>query len=249
VAIFFWPYLLLVLVLAVLLGRWRRTPSGFLPWALLGLGLTQIDAWAALLVVGWFVAVDARARTPDIGNGWFDLRQLGLAFYSLVALGCLYAAVHVGLLLSPEMQVVGAAGSGSLSWYVDRVDGTMPRPAVISAPLWVYRLVMLAWALWLAFYLVKWARWGWGCMTTGGLWRPLLRQRAQTPPAAPSRAAPASPASSPSDPSSRGEGSEAGGPQPGAQGGEGSAPGPGVERATPAGSPDDGEGAGKKGES
>jgi hypothetical protein len=30
---------------------------------------------------------------------------------------------------------------------------------------------MLAWALWLAFYLLQWLRWGWGCFARGGIWR------------------------------------------------------------------------------
>jgi hypothetical protein len=39
-------------------------------------------------------------------------------------------------------------------------------------PLWVYRFLILAWALWLAFALLRWLRWGWDSFTTGGLWKP-----------------------------------------------------------------------------
>ena len=39
-------------------------------------------------------------------------------------------------------------------------------------PLLVYRAAMLAWALWLALALLRWLRWGWGCFTAGGGWRP-----------------------------------------------------------------------------
>ena len=34
-----------------------------------------------------------------------------------------------------------------------------------------YRLLMLAWALWLAFALLGWLRWGWQCLASDGLWR------------------------------------------------------------------------------
>jgi hypothetical protein len=37
----------------------------------------------------------------------------------------------------------------------------------------VYRIVMLLWALWLSFVLLRWARWGWECFSAQGLWRPL----------------------------------------------------------------------------
>ena len=68
------------------------------------------------------------------------------------------------------------AGNGSgpyhLNWYQDRSGPTLPRPWAVSAPLWVYRVLMLAWALWLAYALLNWLRWGWTCYASGGLWRP-----------------------------------------------------------------------------
>jgi hypothetical protein len=37
---------------------------------------------------------------------------------------------------------------------------------------------MLAWALWLALALLHWLKWGWQCLSEGGLWRPLpIRRR------------------------------------------------------------------------
>ena len=42
---------------------------------------------------------------------------------------------------------------------------------VVSLPLFVYRLAMLAWALWLALAVLRWLKWGWECLNDGGLWR------------------------------------------------------------------------------
>jgi ABC-type Na+ efflux pump permease subunit len=68
------------------------------------------------------------------------------------------------------------AGNGSnahlLRWYADRIPSEPPVAAVISTPILVYRLLMLAWALWLALAILKWLRWGWKCFGTDGLWRP-----------------------------------------------------------------------------
>src|SRR5262249_19814317 len=62
--------------------------------------------------------------------------------------------------------------AGSLRWYVDRSGETLPRPWAVSVPLVVYRLAMLAWALWIAQALLGWLRWGWDAYTAGGTWPP-----------------------------------------------------------------------------
>ena len=76
------------------------------------------------------------------------------------------------LLSSPDMQVVGNNSSSHfLQWFADRAGAQLPQASVISAPLWVYRLVMLLWSLWLAAQLLGWLRWGWNCLSAGGFWR------------------------------------------------------------------------------
>ncbi|MEW6777398.1 MAG: hypothetical protein AB1405_13970, partial [Bdellovibrionota bacterium] len=67
-----------------------------------------------------------------------------------------------------------------------RVAGEMPRPWVLSAPILLYRLAMLAWALWLAFALLRWLRWGWDCLTAGGGWRKRPAVATARPPTNPS---------------------------------------------------------------
>jgi len=29
---------------------------------------------------------------------------------------------------------------------------------------------MLAWSMWMAFALIKWLKWGWGCFSSSRLW-------------------------------------------------------------------------------
>jgi len=57
-------------------------------------------------------------------------------------------------------------------------------------PLMVYRLAMLAWALWIAWAILWWFRWGWACFSEGGRWRPVRvgwhwRRPAPAPPVVP----------------------------------------------------------------
>jgi hypothetical protein len=167
-------YLVLVIVGATILTRLKQSPLAWWQWALLGLGMTQVPAFIPLVVAGWLFALAWRGRTT-LENPWTLLAvQLGLLGYTVVALGCLYGAVHAGLLFVPDMQVVGNGSSNGLfRWYVDRVDGALPAPVVVSLPLWVWRVFMLLWALWLAASLVSWLRRGFVAMGHGGWFRPL----------------------------------------------------------------------------
>jgi hypothetical protein len=74
----------------------------------------------------------------------------------------LYAVIHTGLLGRPEMQIAGLGqGASTLSWYRDLVAGALPRPWVLWLPLWVFRVLMLLWALWLSARLLRWLPWAW----------------------------------------------------------------------------------------
>lgn len=172
-AVLFWGVLLVVLLAALALGRVGITPLRTWQWLLLGLGLTQAPPWAGVLVVGWLLALGGRGRIrPELGNNLFNLLQIGLALLTLLALGALAAAIQQGLLGQPEMQIAGNGSSAArLLWYQDRAPALLPQAWVLSVPLAVYRLLMLAWALWLAFALLGWLRWGWGCYSRHGLWR------------------------------------------------------------------------------
>ena len=37
--------------------------------------------------------------------------------------------------------------------------------------MFVYRSLMLLWALWLALALLRWLSWGWQCFSKGGVWK------------------------------------------------------------------------------
>lgn len=181
-AVLFWGYLLFVLLVAALLARLPGSPLTEGEWLLLGLGLTQIPALAAFLVAGFFFAVSWRQRRPLTRPLAFDGFQLLLLLWVFVALAGLYSAVEMGLLLRPDMQVQGNGSTETfLRFYVDRVDGFTPTARVVSLPLWLYRVAMLLWSLWLAARLVRWLAWTWRAFTQGGAWRPLAATKAAPP--------------------------------------------------------------------
>ncbi|HXB57129.1 MAG TPA: hypothetical protein VN461_20360 [Vicinamibacteria bacterium] len=195
-AVLFWSYLGFALLVAFCLGLFAESPLGVGQWLLLALGLTQTSALGGVLVAGLFVALSWRARQPRSSALAHDALQVLLAVWVAAALVLLYDVVQTGLLLRPDMQVAGAGSTNTvLRWYTDRIDHTSPSAGVLSLPLWTYRGLMLAWALWLAKSLLRWGAWAWRALAAGGWWRPLSRPRRKA--AAAPDAAPASPPSGP----------------------------------------------------
>jgi hypothetical protein len=176
-AVLFWSVLIVTAVIALALSRVPGVPLDATAWLLLGIGLTQVDVWAAMLVIGWLLALAVRARvthaTPNVA---FNTAQIALPLLTLAAFAVLFEAIRRGLLGTPDMQI---GGNGSdpyhLRWYQDRSAAVLPSAFVFSVPLLVYRAFMLAWSLWLALALLRWLRWGWQCYSTAGLWRPWRR--------------------------------------------------------------------------
>lgn len=178
-AMLYWGVLAVVVAVALVLGLAVRRLGLSIPlaawqWLLLGVGMSTVNSAGSLAVIAWFFALEARRRwIPPSRAFVYNAAQLGLIALTLIAVATLIYTIPRSLLAAPDMQVVGNGSGGLLyRWYQDRSDGALPQGAVFSLPLWVYRLAMLAWSLWLVFALVRWARWGWESLGTGGLWRP-----------------------------------------------------------------------------
>jgi hypothetical protein len=120
-----------------------------------------------------------------VSAAWFDLSQVALAALTAVALVCLAAAIPQGLLGTPDMHVAGHGSQAqSLRWFADRSADALPLAGAISVPLWVYKVAMLAWALWLANAVVGWLRHGFAAWMKEGYWRRLQRKALVDVPAA-----------------------------------------------------------------
>jgi hypothetical protein len=170
--ILFWGVLIVLVIVSFGLGKIQLTPLKNWQWFLLLIGLSQVPMDAAILVVGWLIILGWRATWVIEKPRYFNLLQVGLGILTLVSLGILFYAVTQGLLSSPDMQITGNRSTAYiLNWYQDRSAATLPTATVISLPLTVFRVLMLAWALWLASSLLNWLKWGWGCFSSNGLWR------------------------------------------------------------------------------
>ncbi len=184
-AVLFWSLLAALLIVAVGLARVPITPLKTHEWLLLVIGLSQVFPFAVVVVI-WLIALGLRERFPErLEGARFNLMQIVLAVLTVAALMVLIEAIRHGLLGHPEMHVAGNGSSAhQLRWYADRIAPTPPTATAVTVPILVYRLLMLAWALWLALAIVKWLRWGWSCFAKGGLWQQWRKPKdAVAPPA------------------------------------------------------------------
>ena len=173
-AVLFWGELLVIILVALLLGRIKFTPLSTVQWLLLSLGLSQIPVSMATIVVAWLLLLGLRNKQgheiKEVTS--FNFMQVVLVLLTLAALATLFFAIQQGLLGHPDMQIGGNGSAGhTLHWYQDRAASALPTAWVITVPLLVYRISMLFWALWLAMALLRWLRWGWECFSSGGSWK------------------------------------------------------------------------------
>lgn len=173
--VLYWGELAIFALVALLLSLWSRSPLRFGDWLLLGLGLSTLSWPVFATVAAWLMVMRWRAdwnHTP-LRRWVFNLAQCALAAFSVIAVTSLvFSGVRYGLLAHPDMGLADPEGiAGVFSWFLDRTDGVLPRPTVVSVPLWVYRLLMFAWAAWVALALRRWVTDAWRAWIAGGFWR------------------------------------------------------------------------------
>lgn len=177
-AMLYWGVLVVIAMVAVVLAQIVRRaqlsiPLGLTQWLLLGIGMSTIATVGSLPVVLWFFALEARRRYGLPQQRYrYNLVQVGLVLLTLIAAMNLLAVIPRSLLSAPDMQVVGnASWNYFYQWYQDRSAEQLPQALVFSVPLWIYRLAMLLWSMWLVFALLRWIKWGWQIFAAGDLWR------------------------------------------------------------------------------
>ena len=172
-AVLYWGWLAAVAAMGLGLSCQKDTPLTRLGWLAYALGLSQASPENFVLAVAWIAALGWRRRHPIAqGAVVFNIVQVLLVLLALAGFEALYETLGAGLLGLPRMQV---AGNGStvtmLRWTFDRVAGAVPVCGAHTAPMLVFRGLMLLWALWLAWSLLRWLRWGFDSLTAGGGWR------------------------------------------------------------------------------
>jgi hypothetical protein len=173
-AVLYWSELAVLILLAWILGRIAWTPLRTHHWLLLGLGFSTFN-WPVLgLVAAWILVVGAREKwRPDVSWWRFNVLQLAVVVMTVTALSAIVISLPTGLLGEPNMHVTGNNSSGNaLSWFADRSDSALPIATAMTVPIWIYKVLILGWALWLSFALLRWLPWTWQCFASEGFFRP-----------------------------------------------------------------------------
>jgi hypothetical protein len=173
-AVLYWSELAVLILVAIILGRTGLAPLQTWHWLLLGLGFSTF-AWPAFgIVVLWLLVSGARERWKGEAPWWqFNLIQLAYAAITVAALMTIVSSLPGGLLGTPDMNVTGNGSHGnSLKWFADSSDSVLPTASAWSVPMWCYKALILGWALWLSFALLRWLPWVWRCFSSQGYWRP-----------------------------------------------------------------------------
>ncbi len=172
-AVLYWSELAALVLFALILGRIGFAPLNSWQWLLLGIGFSTFS-WPVLgVIVAWLLACAVRERwQPEVSWWKFNLIQLAIGGLTVVALASVVTSLPLGLLGTPDMHVSGHNSYGNeLGWFADRSESVLPAATVVSVPLWIYKALILAWALWLSFALLRWLPWVWQCFSSQGYWR------------------------------------------------------------------------------
>ncbi|MCB1708876.1 MAG: hypothetical protein KDI10_09135 [Halioglobus sp.] len=185
-AMLYWGVFWVIVLAAFLLSTLSRRlgldlPVTLLGWLLLGIGLSTVNSYGVLVVAIFFFAHAFRQhlKAEDCTKKSFNLIQIFLGIWTVVTITCVVGAIPMGLLSSPNMIVAGNnSWSHVYNYFQDRsAPDSFPQVMVISLSLAAYRVVMLAWSLWLANRIISWAKWWWRSFSSNVVWN----QRGKTP--------------------------------------------------------------------
>jgi hypothetical protein len=128
----------------------------------------------SFLTAGWLIVLGLRGlRKPIKSRYLFNCLQILLFGWTILSIVLIYFGLQHALLESPSMRVTGNGSHNLfLNWFVDRAGGVWPQAWVLAIADKVYRVIMLAWALWLAINIIGWLKWAWTCFSQNGFWKP-----------------------------------------------------------------------------
>ena len=179
----FWSILPPLLLVALALHFLKLGQINGISWLLVMIGFTQANSFGlyigigmSALFIGWLYLLKLREnmRPFDMSAFRFNSFQIILLLVTIASLLSMADGLFNGLLGHPKMQV---AGNGSdayfLRWFNDH---GMPQASVMSLPLLYYRIVILVWAIWLSFIVLRWVKYGWKAFSSETLFRPRSKQ-------------------------------------------------------------------------
>ena len=172
----FWSILVGVILAAVCVSKIPSIALSTRDSVILAAGATVVDLKVLVFVAIWFFAIWIKSRVKEeISQPWlYRLGQLVLTGITLLVLYVLVKTVVAALTNDPNMYIVGTYYSSTwFTWFSDEISREIPSAWVLSVPLWVYFVLILAWVMWLVFSLLQWLKAWWETLNTPVLWVPI----------------------------------------------------------------------------
>jgi hypothetical protein len=137
-----------IVVASLFLARLPLSRLTFGDWVLLGLGLSQIELPASLLLVAWL-----------LWTGWLQRSSHSDRHRRLYWLSWVPVVALLGHLVSAALTNPPAVGLPEhLAWYADRSVGELPKAHLIVLPMWTWKALTLAWLSWLVLRARHWLK-------------------------------------------------------------------------------------------
>ena len=173
-SVLFWSFFILLLLVTFVAAKFNPSVKMY-EWFILGIGLSQLS-WIPILIVFaaiYSIGIRKSINPSNLDDSSFNMIQSLIIGITLVALMIVFVAINQGLLGYPDMLIRGLSSNAfNLNWYGDRWDANaLPQVFVLSVPLYVYRIIMLIWSLWMAMFLFKIAKEWWTAFSLGGYWK------------------------------------------------------------------------------
>jgi hypothetical protein len=172
-AVLFWGKLIALFILSFFLSKISWCPLNFFHWSLLSIGLTQGFNGGIFIVISYIVFLSFRRQHfLKMGKAAYNSTSFLAILGAVISISTFFLILKNGLLGGPLMDIEGNESSAFiLNWFVDRFDGTIPYAWVFSFPTITYQLLMLIWAIWMTFSLIKWVPWLWEGLYGNGFFR------------------------------------------------------------------------------
>lgn len=169
----FWSILIGVLLAAVAISKIPGIVITTRDAVILAIGATLVNLSILVYAGIWFLAIWLKSRVPEEvpRRRLYQFGQILLCVITLVALIVMVLAIPTALTNDPNMYIMGfQSTTENLVWFTDEIAGSVPTPWILSLPKWIYSVLILLWAMWLVFALLKWTRVWWQTLKTPGLW-------------------------------------------------------------------------------
>jgi len=159
-SVVFWGKLLILCLISYALSRYGLLGVSGVSSIFLGIGLTSAPTFLVTIPFVWLVLLHAGGPYREKLLPRFPkISRIAVILASVLALLVLYGIVETGLVLAPPMLIAGNGSSASsLRWFVDHTQQELPRPWVMSLPIWTWRGFSLVWSSWLVISLLAWLK-------------------------------------------------------------------------------------------